>query len=329
MRLPLGRPLVEARAVNSVTNNGFALVFAGDSDKGYARALGVAMYSALTNLAPGLSPEICVLDNGLLESSRARLLKVAAAARRGSVIHWISIPTDSFRDVVADSRFPLTTYSRLLIAEVVPSHIRRVVYLDADVLVTRDISPLFTMDLGDSAFGAARDSAITSTIHWMSGVRDRDHGRPYFNAGVLVIDVARWRSVGIGERALQYASDGETLRWVDQDALNAVAEDWHELDPHWNVQQGRELSQRLYQEAAVVHFVGGKPWNPELKAPGTLVWVTTLLRSRWYTGREASLWLLSWLASRYWLTTKRRRWGDRLLSSRWSESVKAAVRRLP
>jgi lipopolysaccharide biosynthesis glycosyltransferase len=313
-----------------VTGSEYALVLAGDSDKGYARGLAVAMFSALTNLAPGVQPEVCVLDNGLLESSRARLRKVAAAAGRSDALRWISIPGERFGDIVRDQRFPLTTYSRLLIPELVPSHIRRAVYLDADVLVRHDISQLFTIDLGDSVFGAARDTAITSTAHEMSGVRERLSGRPYFNAGVLVIDVPQWRSTGLGERALKYAADGsEPLRWVDQDALNAVADNWHELDFRWNVQQGHGLARSRYRQAAVVHFVGGKPWNPELKAIGTTAWVGALMRSGWYRPGEALLWLFSWLASRYWLTTARRRWGTWLLSTRWSRSIKAAVKRLP
>src|SRR5215207_9992736 len=122
----------------------FALVFA--SDEPYAQGLAVAICSALANLTPAIEPEICVLDNGLSESSRARLPRVVAAARRSKEVHLIRIPAERLRDL--PSGRPPSVYSRLLIPELVPPHVQRAVYLDADVLVRRDLSPLFTIELG-------------------------------------------------------------------------------------------------------------------------------------------------------------------------------------
>jgi lipopolysaccharide biosynthesis glycosyltransferase len=154
----------------------------------------------------------------------------------------------------------------------------------------------------------------------------------YFNAGVLVIDVSRWRSSGLTDKALDYAAAGtEPLPLVDQDALNAVVDRWHELDYQWNVQQilfwgerrpqspfGDDLyrqRQDLYGAAAVLHFVGGpKPWHPLCTLPGTTAWVSTMIRSGWYPRTKAAAWLFRYIRSRarYWLGTTRRRWRMRL-----------------
>jgi lipopolysaccharide biosynthesis glycosyltransferase len=158
----------------------------------------------------------------------------------------------------------------------------------------------------------------------MSGVRERGHARPYYNTGVLVMDIERCREVGLADRALEYAAaDSGPLRWADQDALNAVAEQWHELDRRWNVQQ-RNLflsrrqrlisrrqreSWRLYRQAAVLHFVGPNPWDPECLTPGTMGWVRALLRSGWYSPVEAVTWLTPWATkrARHWLEARRKR----------------------
>jgi lipopolysaccharide biosynthesis glycosyltransferase len=310
-----------------VIGSELALVFA--ADERFALPLAVAMRSALATLSPAVFVELYVLDNGLSESSRNRLLRVVDGVGRGNQLRWISVPAERLANIViTDSRFTPASYSRLFAAELVPEHIQRVVYLDADVLVRRDLSPLFTTELGDAPAGAVRDFAIPSTAHELSGVRDRSHPRTYFNAGVLVIDVPRWRKVGLTDQALKYAAaSSEPLPLVDQDALNAVVENWHELDYKWNLQQiifwadrrprsgfGDDLYRQrwdLYRAAAVLHFVGGpKPWHRLCTLPGTTAWVRTMIRTGWHPPSKALAWLLRYLRSRarYWLGTIRRRW---------------------
>src|SRR4051812_29813504 len=135
----------------------------------------------------------------------------------------------------------------------------------------------------------------------MSGVRDDVRPKPYFNTGVLVMNLPAWRGTGMAQRALRYAAEGAPLRWADQDALNAVLDNWFELESRWNVQHGNLFSpcyqpdtprtaalyhdrRDLYAAAAVLHFVGrAKPWSHLCTAPGTAAWVRSLVRSGWYT----------------------------------------------
>jgi lipopolysaccharide biosynthesis glycosyltransferase len=290
-----------------------ALVLAGDD--GYGEALAVAMSSALVNLSPALKPEIYVLDNGLSGSARDRLLRVVNSARAGDQLRWIQILDERFAHLSSSTRFTPSIYSRLLIPELLPERVRRAVYLDADVLVRADLSPLFTTELSGAAVGAVRDFLPRATL--------------FFNSGVLVMDVARWRSEGLADRALRYAAESGKL---DQDALNEVVPNWHELGYKWNVQHGNlflterpagtafteqiyEERWRLYRDAAVLHFVGGpaKPWFPWCTTPGTSAWVRSLMASGWYTRRERLVWLLRWgrKRARFWLGSARARWWTR------------------
>ena len=302
----------------SPAGSDWALVFAGDDF--YAMALAVAMHSTLTKLES--IADVYVLDNDLSESFRRRLLKVIRLAGSMHEVRWIRAPKERLGQVAAGSHLTPSTYSRLLIPELLPTHVRRAVYLDADVLVRSDVSRLFKVDLGGSPIGTVRDFLITSTAHQASGVRDRTHARPYFNAGVLVIDVAKWRSSRVAERALEYAASGDSLLWADQDALNAVVQDWCELDFHWNVQpsagdlfaaerqptpeaqprlhhEGGELDHSVYRAARILHFAGPvKPWQYRCTTPGTTSWVRALVRTRWYTPGEVLLWLLRWYGAR-------------------------------
>ncbi|MBN1529274.1 MAG: glycosyltransferase family 8 protein [Thermoleophilaceae bacterium] len=285
-----------------------ALVFA--SDEGFARPLAVAMHSALGHVSPTLAVEVYVLDNGIGNESRRRLRRAAA----GREIRWIRVPPDRLVEHRGAEHFTSTSYARLLIPELLPRHVRRAVYLDGDVLVTGDLSPLFELELGNAPFAAVRDYAIGST----------DRERPYFNAGVLAMDLERWRQTGLAERALAYAdAQTEPLFWGDQDALNAVAESWHELDLRWNVQATvlrdientrTDLTDRLSRQrddlcrtAAVLHFAGyHKPWIPRASPPATMRWARALRRSGWYGPGEYLRWIAPLLGKRAILAAGRR-----------------------
>ncbi|MHC5828967.1 MAG: glycosyltransferase family 8 protein, partial [Nostoc sp.] len=58
----------------------------------------------------------------------------------------------------------------------------------------------------------------------------------YFNSGVLVMNLKKWREDQIFEKVIEYLTiNKQYVRWHDQDALNAIlAGKWGELEPGWN-----------------------------------------------------------------------------------------------
>src|SRR3954454_14225574 len=108
-----------------------ALVLA--ADEGFSRPTAVAMYSALEKLSSSIKPEIYVLDNGITDGSRARLQKVAPGAGAGE-IRWLDVPPSRLVEHTGRQHLTSTAYARLLIPELLPPSIQRVVYLDGDVL---------------------------------------------------------------------------------------------------------------------------------------------------------------------------------------------------
>jgi lipopolysaccharide biosynthesis glycosyltransferase len=91
--------------------------------------------------------------------------------------------------------------------------------------------------------------------------RDRLHiAAPYFNSGVMVIDLRVIRAERIFADALRYALDHpERCEFVDQDPLNAVLDGrWQVLDWRWNaLTQIRDL---MPKEPFIRHFARYKPW---------------------------------------------------------------------
>jgi lipopolysaccharide biosynthesis glycosyltransferase len=98
-----------------------------------------------------------------------------------------------------------------------------------------------------------------------------DH-KTYFNAGVMVMDLERFRSANLMRAADQFLEqkDYKTV-YVDQDALNHVINGaFVRLDPRWNVLGSRNPADlgnaagRINSDPWIIHYAGpNKPWNCE------------------------------------------------------------------
>lgn len=169
----------------------------------------------------------------------------------------------------------------------------RCVYLDVDVVVRRDPTPLHDQDLDGSMIGAVR-SRVAPYFASPGGVqRWRDAGvpstAPYFNSGVLVMDLERWRARDVTRRLTEYLEQyGSDAYLADQEALNvAVVGDWFELDRTWNYIT--HVAESFLQEPgiepddpAIVHFAGrAKPWSPGRQPIFTEDWYDVLAGTPW------------------------------------------------
>ncbi len=165
----------------------------------------------------------------------------------------------------------------------------RVVYLDCDLLVLKDIATLYDTDLLNFPLGASLDFWLTGAPPftppgWVlekwhkfltEVVRLADY-KAYFNAGVLVMDLNRIRKTGLILAAEEFLeqTNYKTI-FADQDALNHVINGaFVRLDSRWNILGNRSetdfnsadseiaLSLTLDQsDPWIIHFAGpNKPW---------------------------------------------------------------------
>jgi lipopolysaccharide biosynthesis glycosyltransferase len=162
------------------------------------------------------------------------------------------------------------TYVRLLLPELVPSSVTKLLYLDCDVIVLRDIGELFTEPLDGSLLAAVESDGFH---RWSDLGIDEKWG--YFNSGVMLMDVEQMRSRRFGERVLDTARVmGDRLELWDQDALNVVTQgEWRRLEYSWNVQhlayrasvRGLTLSSEeadAISSPSIIHYTGAfKPWK--------------------------------------------------------------------
>jgi lipopolysaccharide biosynthesis glycosyltransferase len=264
-------------------------------DGGYEVPLAVALLSLAESHGEQSVPcEVSVLCSGLDRTACASIER-DVAGRIG--IDWVEVDIAQLAGVYYNEVLSPATLFRLLLPELLPPGRSRTIYLDADTLVRRPLTALWQTHLGNDLVGAVRDAGVPFPAGPF-GTDWRDMGmspgEAYFNAGVLVVPLDRWRAERVTEQALA-ALRRTPLRWGDQDALNLVAQGrWREVPRCWNVQtedvQERSLSWALWRDdveaavgdPAVVHYTGtAKPWAGGADHPFAAAWFDTLSRTSW------------------------------------------------
>lgn len=155
------------------------------------------------------------------------------------------------------------TYYRLLIPALYPS-LDKALYLDSDIILRDDVARLYDTKLGDALAGAIPDGFVNHVPVLRRYVENRvgvPADVPYFNAGVLLMNLAEMRRVRFGEL---FASllQAVTFRVAqDQDYLNVICRGRVRFLPdEWNYMPLAPAR----SEPALVHFnLDNKPWQKD------------------------------------------------------------------
>ncbi|WP_375461954.1 glycosyltransferase family 8 protein [uncultured Enterovirga sp.] len=244
-------------------------------NNGYLPQAAVALSSVLET-APGARVAATVAAFQRSPSLSDEVFAPILARYPGCTVQYCDLNHRIVAGLPATARFPREIYTRILLGRFMEAGCERVLYLDADVLALADLRPLFQASLGGATIGAVRD-------HFRLDPQaiGFSEGEPYFNSGVMLFDLRAWRERRAEARVLEIlARQGESLPWLDQDALNiALRGEVCFLDLGWNFQPRCAdvpagflgLSEPEYRalraHPQLVHFTTSlKPWN----APGRI-----------------------------------------------------------
>ncbi len=240
------------------------------------------LVSLLVNHAKGREIEIYVLATHLPEEDR-RKIEISLRENRPDFdlasLHWLSPSLEIFQGLPITHHADIEVYSRLLAPRVLPEHYDKIIYLDCDMVILTDLSPLYDSMRDDSAIHAVRDqiahvSDFEGVFNYAElGIPPKTH---YFNSGVVLINLKCWREQNITERIITYLKRYQgSVWWWDQGGMNAILYDsWAEIDPVWNQmrfvlfpkiweQSGQSMADRkrtLYHPKIVHYTTHEKPW---------------------------------------------------------------------
>jgi len=252
-----------------------AVAIVCSADAGYVLPLTVMLRSVRTHLPAHRHLDIHIIDEDIPEVEKARLRR--AFDGDAVTIVWHTADRSRLVGVPLWGRLPICVYNKLLVPDVLPDETQTALWLDSDTLVLGDISPLWDEGTGDSTVRAVQDSMVPLVSSDMGVARYRELGlradAKYFNCGVMLMNVARWREEHVSERALEYLKTyARDVAFLEQEGINAVlSNQCGPLAPQWNwsVSVGASFRQRAIDaRVKIAHFSGNlKPWKHDSGNP--------------------------------------------------------------
>ncbi|MCB2408510.1 glycosyltransferase family 8 protein [Hymenobacter lucidus] len=236
-------------------------------DEGYITPVYVLLTSIFVN-NKDCQVQVHAIATDVSDTEKAKI--VAYVRQQGGNMHFYELSpevTEGFP--VPDEQeayITLATYYRLFFPRLIPQEIERLLYLDVDMLIVGNLLGLYQTDLGEYTVGAIMEAEMPLRPEiGMNRLED------YFNAGVLLMDMYKWREQHITDQALRIiATQPEKLQYHDQDALNMVFKGkWYRLDSRYNLMKAYipyDLPKRDYekflQDKVIIHYNGrNKPWH--------------------------------------------------------------------
>lgn len=260
-------------------------------DNGFTECTLTSAYSAMLHTADNVT--INLLHDDLSRDHLSLVNGFVRAAGGRVQLHTLSSKLPS----ISGSHITNFALARLL---AIPSFLGRVLYLDGDTLIRRDLTPLLRYDLQGAAIGAAfcpthlswwyksrsklrpgfkRNNAVTVQRLSQLGFSTLER---YVNSGVMLVDVDRLNLLKLTDDFCDIEK-AASYRWHDQDHINVIGHDnIHILDSTYNsiwgnlalrnsvIPRSLRVSQReAMSNPVVVHFAGKqKPWRPDKQRIG-------------------------------------------------------------
>lgn len=215
-------------------------------------------------------------DNKFKEESKDKLRKTIGGYHQ-KTIHFVCI-NDADIDNVLQFETPLYTrhvFYRLLMAELLPESVNKVLYLDCDIVVRHSLLGLWNTELSDKAVAVVHDGQEGKMSQFNRLGYSYDKG--YFNSGVMLANLEYWRKTNATKRLFNYIErNADKIYLPDQDPLNVIFQDEKTfIHFKYNLQSDfllktnyllvdyskykTELSECV-ENPVVLHFSGARPW---------------------------------------------------------------------
>jgi lipopolysaccharide biosynthesis glycosyltransferase len=240
------------------------VVIALASNENYFPGLYCTVASALSHMAAGSAVDLRVLDGGISQSSRNTLSRLTKRFGESVRLEFVPVEDSVFRGTTLGPGKSHMAYFRILLPRVL--EVSRLIYLDCDVLVFRDLSELFDQHLSAGKILAAVRDSETLSLGDDSRIVANAMKLPargvYFNSGVILMNLDELRRQHFFERAVEFLNNWSgKYRFWDQSAINFLLHGQiDELPVYWNRASWRFDAQQNNDLNCVLHYTSSAPW---------------------------------------------------------------------
>ena len=182
------------------------------ADNGYAPHAAALIASCMANKLPGDKLFFHFFADNTASSVNAALRRMSHEMGFGLTLYEMS--DEQFMHLPRCFHKTRTPYFRLAMHRMLPASLKKVLYLDCDMIVMSSLQELYSTDISNCY--AAVVAISTKVPHMLT-----EH--PYFNSGMLLLNLDKYRSENMEEQAMRFGcKHGKRQRFADQDRLNYI-----------------------------------------------------------------------------------------------------------
>ena len=239
-------------------------------DDNYVQHMAVAIASILLNSSIQDTYNFYIMDGGISSENKDKLQELRSIRDFG--LFFIIMDNNMFKDCPMTNYvkyITIPTYYRFKIASLFPD-LDKILYMDCDMVVKADLAELYLTNI-DDYYMAAVPEAEYYTHHERLEIFGDNY---YCNAGLLLININKWREDNIEQKLFDYAKAPlHEIIYQDQDILNDVLKyNILYLPIKWNLQHSTTVNEDAYiyrkkeqkyavLHPSVIHFTSPlKPW---------------------------------------------------------------------
>ena len=270
------------------------------TDNRYAPYCGVMLQSIIDNKSLDKNYDIIIVSDEISDKNKMLLQSMACPS--------ISIRIIDIKEYVDNigmekfyiyGHFSVETYYRFFIPKIFVKY-SKVLYLDCDMVVNRDIAELYSTDIGDNWWGVTRENII-SVLGFTEGTSEKKKFLPYikntlkmdsvfdyFQSGVMIWNVKKVIKDDVVGKCLARLQEIGKPQYVDQCVMNSVANGknvfW--LSQYWNVSwcvpfcwsDGKDnnaykTAMHLLENPYILHYGSHiKPWDEPMRPNAHQFW---------------------------------------------------------
>ncbi len=256
------------------------------SDDNYAEFTGISMLSLFENNKDAKEIHVYLLESGISEENKEKLLKITQLyERKIHMIQMLDAEEMAGTSLFISNHVSLSSFSRLFAARLLPDTIDKILYLDSDIIIQGSLKQFWESDMKKFMVSGVH-SVYSQNTNRAIMLKNRD---AYVNAGVLLINLKRWRDWQVEKKFIDFARvfNGK-VPVEDQGILNGVLckhiklahpkynytpayheNDYKNLKKLWNREvYVEEIVAEAKENPVVLHYASeDKPWQTGYNGP--------------------------------------------------------------
>lgn len=134
----------------------------------------------------------------------------------------LSIQEDAFDKAPVTKRYPLVIYYRIFASKLLPTDVDRILYLDPDIIILKDLHELYQMDFEGNYYIASTN--VQEPLRKLNEIKNKaPKNSPYPNSGVMLMNLELLRKYQNEEEVYEYIRKNKSILFLpDQDIFHGL-----------------------------------------------------------------------------------------------------------